>query len=113
MAKHPAWNIFSIRVGPFRRSRSWRPITHDQGDQCEVDTFLLLPRHRPHIETALLPHRKSAAERAASAWSSVPATKKCSGARFHSQHKLDSWKEWRRFPLVARLTRQQVPFPMG
>ena len=67
MAKRPEWNIFSIRV----RDRFGDhglvgvAITHDEGEQCEVDTFLLSCRIIARtVETALLAHlAESAAQR--------------------------------------------------
>ena len=59
MAKQPEWHIFSIRV----RDRFGDhglvgvAIAHDEGEQCEVDTFLLSCRVIGRtVETALLAH---------------------------------------------------------
>jgi len=104
MAKHPAWNIFSIRV----RDRFGDhgivgvAITHDQGDQCEVDTFLLSCRVIGRtIETALLAHiAKSAASAAASAWSvgSCRRRKMLRRAISTPSTNLDSWKRMAKVP---------------
>ncbi len=67
MAKQPEWQIFSIRV----RDRFGDhglvgvAIAHDEGEQCEVDTFLLSCRVIGRtVETALLAHlAESAAQR--------------------------------------------------
>ena len=67
MAKQPEWHIFSIRV----RDRFGDhglvgvAIAHDEGEQCEVDTFLLSCRVIGRtVETALLAHlAESAAQR--------------------------------------------------
>jgi FkbH-like protein len=67
MAKKPGWNLWSIRV----RDRFGDhglvgvAITHDEGDQCEIDTFLLSCRVIGRtVEIALLVYiAKSAAER--------------------------------------------------
>jgi len=67
MAKQPQWHIFSIKV----RDRFGDhglvgvAITHDEGEQCEVDTFLLSCRVIGRtVETALLAHlAESAAQR--------------------------------------------------
>ncbi len=67
MAKQPEWGIFSIRV----RDRFGDhglvgvAITHDQGEVCEIDAFLLSCRVIGRtVETALLAHlAESAAER--------------------------------------------------
>ncbi|MGC2245280.1 MAG: HAD-IIIC family phosphatase [Terriglobales bacterium] len=67
MSKQRGWNIFSIKV----RDRFGDhglvgvAITRDEGEQCEIDTFLLSCRVIGRtVETALLAHlAKSAAER--------------------------------------------------
>jgi FkbH-like protein len=67
MAKRPDWHIFSIKV----RDRFGDHglvgvvIAHDQGEQCEMDTFLLSCRVIGRtVETALLAHlAESAAQR--------------------------------------------------
>ncbi|MGC2512941.1 MAG: HAD-IIIC family phosphatase [Terriglobales bacterium] len=67
MAKQPEWHIFSIRV----RDRFGDhglvgvAISHDEGEQCEVDTLLLSCRVIGRtVETALLAHlAESAAQR--------------------------------------------------
>lgn len=92
MAKQPDWHIFSIRV----RDRFGDhglvgvAIAHDQGEQCEVDTFLLSCRVIGRtVETALLAHlAESAAQRGRKrlvGW--FLPTKKNSPARdFYGQH---------------------------
>ncbi|MFY9660441.1 MAG: HAD-IIIC family phosphatase [Terriglobales bacterium] len=118
MAKHPAWNIFSIRV----RDRFGDhgivgvAITHDQGDQCEVDTFLLSCRVIGRtIETALLAHiAKSAAERGCKRLVGrfLPTKKNAPARDFYSQHKFGLVEKNGEGSLWSLdLTRQQVPFP--
>lgn len=92
MAKKPEWHVFSIRV----RDRFGDhglvgvAITHDEGDWCEVDTFLLSCRVIGRtVETALLAHlAESAAQRGCKTlfgW--FLATKKNAPARdFYEQH---------------------------
>jgi FkbH-like protein len=67
MAARPGWHIFSIRVKDRFGDHGLVgvAIAHDQGAQCEVDTFLLSCRVIGRtVETALLAHlAKSAAER--------------------------------------------------
>ncbi len=92
MAKQPEWNIFSIKV----RDRFGDhglvgvAITHDQGDQCEVDTFLLSCRVIGRtVETALLAHlAESAAHRGCKqlvGWF-LPTKKNAPARDFYSQH---------------------------
>jgi FkbH-like protein len=95
MAKQPEWHIFSIRV----RDRFGDhglvglAIAHDEGEQCEVDTFLLSCRVIGRtVETALLAHlAESAAQRGRKrlvGW--FLPTKKNSPARdFYPQHGFD------------------------
>jgi FkbH-like protein len=92
MAKQPEWNIFSIKV----RDRFGDhglvgvAITHDKGEQCEVDTFLLSCRVIGRtVETALLAHlAKSAARRGRKrlvGWF-LPTKKNAPARDFYSQH---------------------------
>ena len=118
MAKQPEWNIFSIRV----RDRFGDhgvvgvAIAHDQGEQCEVDTFALSCRVIGRtVETALLAHiAKSAADRGRKrlvGWF-LPTKKNAPARDFYLDHGFD---------LVANscegslwsldLTRQQVASP--
>lgn len=92
MAKRPDWHIFSIKV----RDRFGDhglvgvAITHDEGEQCEVDTFLLSCRVIGRtVETALLAYlAECAAQRGCKhlvGW--FLATKKNAPARdFYQQH---------------------------
>lgn len=99
MAKQPGWNIFSIRV----RDRFGDhglvgvAITHDEGDQCEIDSFLLSCRVIGRtIETALLAHiAESAAERGRKrliAWF-VPTRKNGPARDFYQQHGFERQEE--------------------
>src|SRR5271166_3274113 len=92
MAKQGGWNIFSIRV----RDRFGDhglvgvAIAHDQGEQCEIDTFLLSCRVIGRtVETALLAHlAKSAAERGCKrlqGWF-LPTRKNAPARDFYSEH---------------------------
>jgi FkbH-like protein len=92
MAKQPAWHIFSIRV----RDRFGDhglvgvAITHDDGDRCEVDTFLLSCRVIGRtVETALLAHlAESAAQRGCKqlfGWF-LPTKKNAPARDFYQQH---------------------------
>jgi FkbH-like protein len=92
MAKQPDWQIFSIKV----RDRFGDhglvgvAIAHDQGDQCEVDTFLLSCRVIGRtIETALLAHiAESAAHRGCqrlAGWF-LPTRKNAPARDFYQQH---------------------------
>ncbi len=59
MAKQPDWHIFSIKVHDRFGNHGLVgvAITHDAGEQCEVDTFLLSCRVIGRtVETALLAH---------------------------------------------------------
>jgi len=92
MSSRPEWQIFSIKV----RDRFGDhglvgvAITHDQGEQCEVDTFLLSCRVIGRtVETALLAHM---AERAAQrgrkqlfGWF-LPTKKNAPARDFYEQH---------------------------
>jgi FkbH-like protein len=92
MAKQPGWHIFSIRV----RDRFGDhglvgvAITHDVGEQCEVDTFLLSCRVIGRtVETALLAHlAESAAQRGRKrleGWF-LPTKKNAPSRDFYEQH---------------------------
>jgi FkbH-like protein len=92
MAKQPEWHIFSIRV----RDRFGDhglvgvAITHDVGEQCEVDTFLLSCRVIGRtVETALLAHlAESAAQRGRKrleGWF-LPTKKNAPARDFYEQH---------------------------
>jgi FkbH-like protein len=92
MAKHPDWHIFSIKV----RDRFGDhglvgvAITHDEGEQCEVDTFLLSCRVIGRtVETALLAHlAESAAQRGRKrlvGWF-LPTKKNAPARDFYQQH---------------------------
>ena len=92
MAKKPGWRIFSIRV----RDRFGDhglvgvAIAHDEGDQCDIDTFLLSCRVIGRtVETALLAHlAESAAERGRKqlvGWF-LPTKKNVPARDFYEQH---------------------------
>lgn len=92
LAKQPGWNIVSIRV----RDRFGDhglvgvAITHDEGEQCEVDSFLLSCRVIGRtIETALLAHiAEGAAERGRKrlvGWF-LPTKKNAPARDFYLQH---------------------------
>ena len=92
MAKLPHWHIFSIKV----RDRFGDhgvvgvAITHDEGEQCEVDTFLLSCRVIGRtVETALLVHlAESAAQRGCKhlvGWF-LPTKKNAPARDFYQQH---------------------------
>jgi FkbH-like protein len=92
MAKQAEWQIFSIRV----RDRFGDhglvgvAIAHDQGDECEVDTFLLSCRVIGRtVETALLAHlAESAAQRGRKrlvGWF-LPTKKNAPARDFYQQH---------------------------
>ena len=92
MAKRADWHIFSIKV----RDRFGDhglvgvAITHDNGQQCEVDTFLLSCRVIGRtVETALLAHiAKSAAERGCQrliGWF-LPTKKNAPARDFYREH---------------------------
>ena len=92
MAKQPEWHIFSIRV----RDRFGDhglvgvAIAHDEGEQCEVDTFLLSCRVIGRtVETALLAHlAESAAQRGRKrlfGWF-LPTKKNAPARDFYPQH---------------------------
>ncbi len=92
MAKRPDWYIFSIKV----RDRFGDhglvgvAITHDEAEQCEIDTFLLSCRVIGRtVETALLAHiAKSTAERGCKrlvGWF-LPTKKNAPARDFYQQH---------------------------
>ncbi len=92
MSKQRGWTIFSIRV----RDRFGDhglvgvAITRDEGEQCEIDTFLLSCRVIGRtVETALLAHiAKSAAERGCRrliGWF-LPTKKNAPARDFYRQH---------------------------
>ncbi len=92
MAKRPGWHIFSIKV----RDRFGDhglvgvAITHDEGEQCEIDTFLLSCRVIGRtVETALLAHiASSAADRGRKrviGWF-LPTKKNAPARDFYEQH---------------------------
>jgi FkbH-like protein len=92
LVKLPEWNIFSIKV----RDRFGDhglvgvAITHDEGEQCEVDTFLLSCRVIGRtVETALLAHlAESAAQRGRKqlfGWF-LPTRKNAPARNFYEQH---------------------------
>jgi FkbH-like protein len=92
MAKKPDWQIFSIRV----RDRFGDhglvgvAIAHDEGEQCEVDTFLLSCRVIGRtVETALLAHlAESAVQRGCKrlvGWF-LPTKKNAPARDFYLQH---------------------------
>ena len=92
MSTRPDWNIFSIKV----RDRFGDhglvgvAITHDEGEQCEVDTFLLSCRVIGRtVETALLAHlAESAAQRGRKqlfGWF-LPTKKNAPARDFYEQH---------------------------
>jgi FkbH-like protein len=92
MAKKPDWQILSIRV----RDRFGDhglvgvAIAHDDGEQCEVDTFLLSCRVIGRtVETALLAHlAESAAQRGCkrlAGWF-LPTKKNAPARDFYRQH---------------------------
>ena len=92
MAKRSDWHIFSIKV----RDRFGDhglvgvAITHDEGEQCEIDTFLLSCRVIGRtVETALLAHiAKSAADRGRKrviGWF-LPTKKNAPARDFYEQH---------------------------
>jgi FkbH-like protein len=92
MARNPEWHIFSIKV----RDRFGDhglvgvAITHDEGEQCEVDTFLLSCRVIGRtVETALLAHlAEGAAQRGRKhlvGWF-LPTRKNAPARDFYQQH---------------------------
>ncbi len=118
MAKQPGWNIFSIRV----RDRFGDhglvgvAIAHDQGERCELDTFLLSCRVIGRtVETALLAHiAKSASARGCKqliGWF-LPTKKNAPARDFYQQHKFDLVEQNDKGSLWSLdLTRHHVAFP--
>jgi FkbH-like protein len=118
MSKQPGWHIFSIRV----RDRFGDhglvgvAIAHDEGEQCEVDTFLLSCRVIGRtVETALLAHlAKSAAERGRKrlvGWF-LPTKKNAPARDFYPQHQFEMVEQNGTGSLWALdLMRQEVAFP--
>ena len=92
MAARSDWHIFSIRVKDRFGDHGLVgvAIAHDQGEQCEVDTFLLSCRVIGRtVETALLAHiAQSAAERGCRrlvGWF-LPTRKNAPARDFYEQH---------------------------
>ena len=92
MAQRPGWNVFSLRV----RDRFGDhglvgvAITHDEGEECEIDSFLLSCRVIGRtIETALLAHiAEKAADRGCEwlvGWF-LPTRKNAPARDFYRQH---------------------------
>jgi FkbH-like protein len=118
MAKQAGWSIFSIRV----RDRFGDhglvgvAIAHDQGEQCEIDTFLLSCRVIGRtVETALLAHlAKSAAERGCKrlqGWF-LPTRKNAPARDFYSEHGFELLAQSCEGSLWSLdLTQQEVAFP--
>jgi FkbH-like protein len=118
MSKQPGWNLLSIRV----RDRFGDhglvgvAIAHDNGEQCELDTFLLSCRVIGRtVETALLAHiAKSASERGCkqlTGWF-LPTKKNAPARDFYRQHEFNLVEENEKGSLWSLdLTRQQVAFP--
>ncbi len=118
MAKQPEWNIFSIRV----RDRFGDhglvgvAIAHDQGEKCELDTFLLSCRVIGRtVETALLAHiAKSASQRGCKQLVGrfLPTKKNAPARDFYPQHNFELVEKNQDGSLFALdLTRHEVPFP--
>jgi FkbH-like protein len=92
LAARPDWHIVSIRVKDRFGDHGLVgvAIAHDEGEQCEVDTFLLSCRVIGRtVETALLAHiAKSAAERGCkrlAGWF-LPTKKNAPARDFYQQH---------------------------
>ncbi len=92
LAAHPAWRITAIRV----RDRFGDhglvgvAITHDEGDLCEIDTFLLSCRVIGRdVETALLSHlaesARSRRKAALRGWF-LPTRKNAPAKEFYARH---------------------------
>jgi FkbH-like protein len=118
MAKQPEWNIFSIRV----RDRFGDhglvgvAIAHDQGEKCELDTFLLSCRVIGRtVETALLAHiAKSASQRGCKQLVGrfLPTKKNAPARDFYPQHNFELVEKDQDGSLFALdLTQHEVPFP--
>ncbi len=118
MAKLPDWHIFSIKV----RDRFGDhglvgvAITHDEGEQCDVDTFLLSCRVIGRtVETALLAYlAESAALRGCKhlvGWF-LPTKKNAPARDFYQQHGLERQRsKWYRFAMVARFEAVRTSLP--
>lgn len=92
MRKKPEWNIYSIKVRDRFGDHGLVGVamTHDQNDQCEVDTFLLSCRVIGRtVETALLAHlADSATQRGCkrlSGWF-IPTKKNAPARDFYENH---------------------------
>ena len=92
MAARPGWHIFSIRVKDRFGDHGLVgvAITRDEGEQCEIDTFLLSCRVIGRtVETALLAHiAKNAATRGCKrlvGWF-LPTRKNAPARDFYEQH---------------------------
>ena len=92
MAARPGWHIFSIKVKDRFGDHGLVgvAIAHDEGEQCEIDTFLLSCRVIGRtVETALLAHiAKSAAQRGCKrlvGWF-LPTKKNAPARDFYQQH---------------------------
>jgi len=92
MVKQPDWHIFSIKVHDRFGDHGLVgvAITHDAGEQCEVDTFLLSCRVIGRtVETALLAHlAESARQRGRNrlvGWF-LPTKKNAPARDFYQQH---------------------------
>lgn len=92
MSARPGWHIFSIKVKDRFGDHGLVgvAIAHDEGKQCEVDTFLLSCRVIGRtVETALLAHiAKSAASRGCkrlAGWF-LPTKKNAPARDFYQQH---------------------------
>lgn len=92
MAASPGWHIFSIRVQDRFGDHGLVgvAIAHDQGEQCEIDTFLLSCRVIGRtVESALLAHiARRAAERGCTrlvGWF-LPTRKNAPARDFYEQH---------------------------
>ena len=118
MAKQPGWNIFSIRVRDCFGDHGLVgvAIAHDQGEQCEIDTFLLSCRVIGRtVETALLAHiAKNAAERGCKrlqGWF-LPTRKNAPARDFYSQHGFELLAQSCEGSLWSLdLTQREVAFP--
>ncbi len=92
MSARPGWHIFSIKVKDRFGDHGLVgvAIAHDEGEHCEVDTFLLSCRVIGRtVETALLAHiAKSAAERGCKRLVGcfLPTKKNAPARDFYQQH---------------------------
>jgi FkbH-like protein len=92
LAKQAPWHIFSIRVRDRFGDHGLVGVAmaHDEGEQCEIDTFLLSCRVIGRtVETALLAHlAESAAQRGRKrlvGWF-LPTKKNAPARDFYEQH---------------------------